>query len=228
MQSPPKQNNLIFNSPPPDCVLCLSGLPGGGNAIHDRSSRGNHGAITGAAWEKLPGGLWCLDFDGVDDCVTVNDGGSLDFGEDSFSIRLWLCLEGEHGDIIGKYQSAQPGRWGLSAKSASTIRFYNAAGSVEVAVGDLSGRWQSLSFVIDTKSGSIYIYQQGKLRSSGVFSPNTTSNSISLTIGRFTSEQWGCLQGKIALCSIHRRALDALEIQNYFNSEKHFFGAWQK
>jgi len=228
MESPPNQNSLIFNPPPPDCVLYMPGLPGGGAAIQDRSSWGNHGSITGASWKKLPGGLWCLDFDGVDDYVSIADGDSLDFGYDSFSIRLWLYLLDTNGDLIGKYYGGQPGRWGLSIKDTYTIRFYGAAGIAEVITDNLVDKWQSLVFVIDMKDNEIHIYQQGKLRNSIGFIPQTFNNDIDLTIGKFSSEQWGFLRSRIALCSIHKRALSALEIQNTFNKEKHLFGAWQK
>jgi hypothetical protein len=228
MENPPNQNSLIFNPPPPDCILYLPGLPGGGAVIQDRSSWGNHGSITGAVWKKLPGGLWCLDFDGVDDGVIITNRGSLDFGYDSFSLRLWLYLAGEYSDLIGRYQSAQAGRWGFSIRNTSTVRFYPDSGYVELASDNLAGKWQSLAFVIDTEDSAVYLYQQGKLRNSAAFTPQVFSSSIALTIGKYITQQWGCLRGRIALCSIHRRALSALEIQNAFNKEKHLFGAWQK
>jgi len=55
---------LMFSPPELGCVLYLSGLPNSGSKIHDRSPYGNHGAITGATWQRLPSGLWCLSFDG--------------------------------------------------------------------------------------------------------------------------------------------------------------------
>jgi len=228
MESPPNQNSLIFNPPPPDCVLHMPGLPGGGAVIQDRSSWGNHGSITGAGWIKLPGGLWCLGFDGVDDCVTIADSHCLDFGYDSFSIRLWLYLTGTDGDLIGKYHSTQPGRWGFSIKNASTIRLYTTNSFSELAVDSLANKWQSLAFIVDTEESKAHVYQQGELKDSAEFIPQTFSNSVDLTIGKYSSAQWGFLSCNVALCSIYKRALSALEMQNTFNREKHLFGAWQK
>ena len=65
------RSNLIFDPPPFDCVLYLSGLPGGGSSIHDRSPWGNHGSITGAVWKKLSNGLWHPGFDGSDDYISI-------------------------------------------------------------------------------------------------------------------------------------------------------------
>ena len=155
------QNNLIFDPPPFDCVLYLPGLPGGSSTIHDRSPWGNHGSITGAAWKRLSNGLWYLSFDGSDDYAAIADKDSLDFSSGSFTVKLWLYLVGAYGDLIGKYHSAQAGRWGFSIKNATTIRFYSVAGQTELTVGNLANSWQSLTFLFNREDDKVYVYQQG-------------------------------------------------------------------
>jgi len=222
------QNNLIFDPPPFDCVLYLPGLPGGSSIIHDRSPWGNHGTITGAAWKRLSNGLWYLSFDGSDDYASIADKDSLDFGGGSFTVKLWLYLVGAYGDLIGKYHSAQAGRWGFSIKNAVTIRFYTAAGVPELTVNNLANSWQLLTFLVNREDDKLYVYQQGCLKNSISFAPQTFTNAVDLTIGKYASAQWGNLQCNVALCSIHKRALSGLEIQNAFNREKHLFGVWEK
>jgi hypothetical protein len=220
------RESLIFNPPQSGCVLYMPGIPGAGNRIYDRSHYGNHGDITGAIWKKLPGGLWYLSFDGTDDFISVGNRTSLNFGDSSFTIQLWLLLKGAYGDLIGKYNSSHAGKWGFSVKNTATIRFYTADGSRELAVGNLSSGWQFLAFVIDRKDDKARIYQQGKLRDEIGFTPQTFDNNADLTIGKFSTPQWGNLSCEAIMFSIHRLALSGLEIQDNFNLEKHLFGVW--
>ena len=84
------RNKMIFDPPEIGCVLSLTGLPGGGSTIYDRSTYGNHqGTITGATWRYTPGGLWCLSFDGNDDYVRVPYSTSLDI-TDQITLELWV------------------------------------------------------------------------------------------------------------------------------------------
>ncbi len=77
------------SAPPVGCVLHLSGLPGGGNKIYDRSPYGNIGTITGAVWKRLPSGLWYLDYDGSDDKVVIANESNFDF-TDTITIIMWV------------------------------------------------------------------------------------------------------------------------------------------
>ena len=86
-------------TPPIGCVLDLAGLPEVGNKIYDRSPYGNHGAITGATWKRLPSGLWVLDFDGTDDVITGSDA-ALPSGTTARSVLMWVNL-----DVLKDYQA---------------------------------------------------------------------------------------------------------------------------
>ena len=81
----------VFSPPEPGNVLYLPGLCGGSNKIYDRSPYANIGTITGATWGKTPGGVWCLSFDGSDDCVNCGNDASLDIA-DAITIEVWLKL----------------------------------------------------------------------------------------------------------------------------------------
>jgi hypothetical protein len=84
------REDLVFNSSELGCVLSLSELPGGGSKIYDRSPYGNIGSITGAAWKRLPSGLWVLSFDGQDDYVDCGDNNSLEFTTGPFTLLAWI------------------------------------------------------------------------------------------------------------------------------------------
>jgi len=77
----------------PAAVLHMTGYPGRGNKIFDLSRYCNHGTITGAAWTRLPSGLWCLAFDGTDDKITVPDAASIRLGT-TFTIEMWIRSSG--------------------------------------------------------------------------------------------------------------------------------------
>ena len=60
MQGLLERDKIVLNPPALGTVLFLSGLPGSGNRIYDRSPYGRLGVITGATWKRLPSGLWYL------------------------------------------------------------------------------------------------------------------------------------------------------------------------
>ena len=82
-------DGLVSEPPELGCVLYIPGLPGGNTKIYDRSPYGNHGAITGATWVRLPSGLWCLSFDGSDDYVGCGSGSSLDI-TGALTMEVWI------------------------------------------------------------------------------------------------------------------------------------------
>ena len=79
------------SKPPLGCVLDLKGRPFSGGTILDNSPYGNHGAITGATWERLPSGLWWNKLDDTDDVIDCGTSASLAFTT-AFSFVFWFKI----------------------------------------------------------------------------------------------------------------------------------------
>jgi len=75
-----------FEPPELGTVLALSDKIPIGATILDNSPFGNHGTITGATWNRLPSGLWYLNYDG-DDRVNCGQASSLKPTNDA----TWEC-----------------------------------------------------------------------------------------------------------------------------------------
>jgi len=224
------REDLLFNPPESGCVLSLTGLPGGSNKIYDRSPYHDLGTITGASWLKLPNGLWCLSFDGVDDVVSFVANSSLDIVGD-ITILLWFNT-GDNKSTqfpMGRGTTGAVG-WRIELGNGTLFQFTVGNGT------DLTA---------DTKTSTMGVWNFGVCRRSGaeveVFingvgsgSPGTLTGSIDYTgvglaIGHRSIPVGNAARyfhGQIALPRIYNRALSALEIKNRFDQEKHLFGVW--
>ena len=219
--------DLMFMSPALEIPLSLRGLPGGGSKIYDRSQYGNHGTITGATWEKLPSGLWYLSFDGSDDIVTVANANCLNFGDSSFTLLLWVQEAEAYGDLIGKLGGIQTGHWGFTFVNFTTIRFCNGETVTPITtLTNYENKWCHYGLVVNRADDNFYVYQQGEYVDKAAFTAQSFTNAAALTVGGCAFSLWGNLQGSVALCSLHKRVLSALEMKDNFNREKHLFGVW--
>jgi len=226
------QNSLVFNPPMLGCVILLSGLPGSGSKIYDRSPYGNIGTITGATWKRLPSGLWCLDFDGTDDFVEIayNEGLNVD---GHFTVKTWFNAE---VFTQNNFYPALVSR--MLGNSGFTLEKTNNALTFSLWLGDgvdIQGSATTTSIQTDTWYQIVAVYDgQIKMYLNGIVegTPATQDPPAQYTgvtkIGLHSSltaaqRYWN---GLIACPAIIRRAWSALEVQNNFNREKHLFGVW--
>jgi len=76
-------------------VGCWLFNEGGGNIVYDLSGHGNHGTLGGGTAGYCPSWVAgkfgsALDFDGDNDYVEISHDPSIDFGDGSFTILLWV------------------------------------------------------------------------------------------------------------------------------------------
>jgi len=218
-----------LSAPPIGCVLDLSGLPGGGNKIYDRSPYGNIGTIIGATWVRLPSGLWALSFDGSDDYIYVPDHSSLDMAT-VITLELWIQPKGDYGSgtnagIIAKPSSGGP--WWIyitrstgviNAKIRESDTNEQVLNSTKVVSTDT---WYFVCLVANGSTAKLYINttEEGTVNYDGTLLTNVNS----VQVGRQSTAYCELIIGEVR---IYNRALSALEIQNHFNREKHLFGVW--
>ncbi|MFA6315737.1 MAG: LamG-like jellyroll fold domain-containing protein [Candidatus Paceibacterota bacterium] len=60
--------------------------------IFDKSPYGNHAAITGATWVRLPSGLYVLSYDGIDDKAIVASPVGMTWGTGDYTLMSWVYL----------------------------------------------------------------------------------------------------------------------------------------
>ncbi len=212
-------------------VLCLAGPPGGGSKIYDRSPYGHVGSITGAAWQQLPGGLWCLSFDGNDDHVSVPDAPALDI-TDQITVMTWLNTPAPTQYYRGFVRKGgmDQGYHFMFDGSTGKIGLWlelSVSGWVSAALHPLplvAGRWHFIAAVYDGRGGFIVV--DGDAGSASACSGairNTAGNDLLMA----DSTPWGGhFQGILALTRVFNRALTPLQLQSYRHREKHLFAVW--
>ena len=231
---------VLLAPPALGTVLSLTGLPGGSNKIHDRSPYGNVGTIVGATWAKLPGGLWCLSFDGSDDLVSCGTSSVLNPSDD-MTLMAWIKMSGFSGGngngfgIITRDAVNQRAYVFQIAATNGYINFYvskTAAGAFTSLIDTAAiptERWNLVTgtyhFVADGSS-LIEIFLNGVSR-------KNASNAVGPIVSTTSETQIGNRQyvgvtipfaGDIALPRVFNQALSPLDIQNIFHREKHLFG----
>jgi hypothetical protein len=223
------RGDIIFEPPQLGCVLSLSGLPGGGGKTYDRSPYGNTGTITGAIWRQLPSGLWYLDFDGVDDKITIPNRSSLNITE-AITLETWCypvtSTEPYDSFIIGSagryytLRTVQSGAMVFQPYICMDDDNWRTPGYYNYTVG----RWYHVATTYDKHRGpnNFVLYVDGRNKAQATYATGIKPSTADVVIGCTTAGngEFGCL----ALIRIYNRALSALEIQNHFYQEKNLFG----
>lgn len=219
-------DKLVFSPPDLGCSLYLTGLPGGGSKIHDRSPYGNHGTVTGATWKRLPSGLWCLSFDGTDDLVTVPHTSELDIATGSFTFKCWVWGDSASADTVYMMRKGGAKYWQLRTSLKHPLFIlYDGANSPQAQDNntDLDDEtWHQIVGVRDYGQ-KLHLYVGGVEAATTNDTAGSIADTGDLVIGNLTSS-W--CKGKIALQLVTHGAWTALDAQNSFNREKHLFGVW--
>jgi len=221
-------DELLFEPPEIGTVLYMPGLPGGGSTIYDLSPYGNNGTILGAVWERTEGGLWSLNYDGVDDVTTIAyvAGQGLNVTT-AVSVLFWYRPEGDasaaNANVFGRanFRIYQP-----TAATPTGLNTYvnTSAGGSFVSGGTLTlNKWHQLCLVFDkdlaAKEHMAYL--------DGVAATPANNDGTLLV----PTDPWyigggvaGQVNGSFALCRIYFAPLDISQIVNLYNKERHYFG----
>jgi Concanavalin A-like lectin/glucanases superfamily len=198
---------------------------GTGTTVSDKSSNSNDGTIYGAVWIENE-----LDFDGVDDYVSIPDDNSLDV-TDEITILVWVkpysFTDNSYGGIIHKGYSGDPAQataYGLCVNySTDQPRFFlsTADGYGQSLIGNSSlliDKWQHIA--VTYKSGDARIYRNGFLDASTTSITGAISTSTnSLTIGKRSSFYFDGQMGEMA---IYDKVLTEQEIKEYCEQGGHW------
>jgi len=226
------REDLVFSPPALGCVLYLPGIPGGGGKAYDRSPCANLGTITGATWKRLPSSLWCLDFDGQDDSISLGTPGSLDITGD-ITICAWAypaSLPSETGNftVFSKTQTLTTNGYELWLRTSDRIDFFtNQAATYQSSSSDdnviTKEEWQHLAVTRRGATANLYRNAVDVTNTQGTHLAPTPAGQTA-QVGRMGGSY--PFHGRIALVLVYNRALSALEVRHLFDCEKHLFGVW--
>ena len=224
-------------------------LPGQTDAysstIKDWSGNANHGTISGATWTRLPRGLWCLTFDGVDDIVTITDAASL---QSIFvaggTIAMWVNRTSGGGLKYARIcektddvedntgwsfygEGVQTGTYGINwIHGFSTSRGrWNTTNSICTF-----DKWEfvgvTYSSALTTNDPIFYLNGVAQAVTEGETPVGTqaTSAGKNLIFAEFPYDHSAEWKGSWILAYLEKRIWSASEFLNIFNRTRHLFG----
>jgi hypothetical protein len=175
-----------------------------------------------------------LQFDGVDDYVSVPDNPTLDFGSDNFTVECWtMKLSGSSGwansGVVGKWNTsavAGTNEWLLQNTSdgnnnlpAFMIESGNTTYSVNGTSAMALNTWYHLSAVREDEQLKLYV--NGVLEGALTLPANTTINNVgqNMNVAAFQVTSGAAIYANIRLDELRlwNRALCESEIQNNMN-----------
>lgn len=200
-----------------------------GTSVADASGNGRTGTATGTpTWGTGRFG-GCLNFDGVDDYVSVADHASLNFGaSQDFTVSLWLnttttASAGLWPLAIGKIDVTShfalildesvdvPGEWYWQLKSASVK--YSCTSTTTLR----DGSWHHIVGQREGTTSRVFRdnVQVGTITNAGV--SGSLSNTTALEMGRYSAADPQRYTGALDDIRIYSRALTTTEIDALYN-----------
>jgi len=227
----PLSPRVIWNGNPfcePGCVLYLPGYPGSGSSIKDFSGSGNHGTISGATWVRLPSGLWCLSFDGVDDYVNLGNPISLQITGKEIAVELWgkpiTMIGGDAWRTVfmkGDYTFLGLRIYRDLSGLTFCIRSGDTSYTAVYPTALTSGQWYHIAGVYN--GANVKIYVNGAETVGGALTGNIDSIAEDWCIGALSNLGRWCNITVDGAC-IYNRAVSATKIAQHYQQERHLFG----
>ncbi|HEX7254734.1 MAG TPA: LamG-like jellyroll fold domain-containing protein [Gaiellaceae bacterium] len=208
---------ISSTTPPPSGLVAAYGFEeGSGTTANDNSGTGNTGVISGAAF--APSGKYggALDFDGVDDWVTIADSDSLDLTS-GMTLSAWVrpdVVQGRYRQVILK---EQPGGLEYSLYAHTNRGFPSTSLWINGKLRNFDGTttlptgvWSHLAATYNGLTARVYV--DGVLVRSGNRSGTLGVSASPLRIGgNAVHPEW--FDGLIDNVRVYNRALTDSEIQ---------------
>ena len=223
-------NADAFPNDPFKTTNLIASYPFNGNAL-DQTNNNYNGTVYGAtlAQDRFGNANSAYSFDGIDDYIDFGDPDEVfDFGNNDFSISLWVKSNGDQSGkyIISKYDgNGEPNSFGLGTHSNSQVYVWsssNAHGNSQSAYLNDSyylndGAWHHLVLVFSNDYMNLYVdgdlrddIYLGASRSNG----GIINNDASLVVGRITKGQ--NFGGLIDDIKLYNEALSNNQISDLF------------
>ena len=215
---------------------------GAGVAASDSSGNGNTGTLrNGAAWVAGTVGTGALDFDGVNDVVSVNTSATIDSAVNNFTVSFWVNPRATHqidaestsgtGGTSGqKYAWGprnEPGSdagAGISVGTNGVSVYEHAANYMPATLvyqGTITG-WTHVTIVYQNKQPKLYV--NGTLVRTGLTSPRAGVKVRPLDIGGMV---YGYFNGQMDDVRLYNGVLTAGEITALANTPGRLVANWK-
>jgi|GEM_PF-1259719 len=162
-----------------------------------------------------------LQFDGVDDYISIADSDNWNFGSNDFAIEFWVNQRSS--TVNQRYLSQFDSNslyWQVMYNNDNKVGFNAFSPLFDVSAssaGMTLNQWHQLAFV--RAAGFLYIYLNGVQIGSGAVSGSLPNPVSPVRIGKFDYDGGCCLlNGTLDELRIWNRSLSAAEIQQHYYS----------
>jgi len=169
-----------------------------------------------------------IEFDGIDNYISVPHNDSIDFADEDFSVSLWYRTTStkRHNYIYAKNYGTESTRWyGCTVfVDGNVVKCLADDGSAydEVKAGDdfNDGQWHHLTYTRNTVTGRHIIYVDGQEEGNIADNRGSIANNGDLIIGGRSEDGTGYFfQGAIDEMMIYNRSLSSQEVQQIFEAQ---------
>jgi hypothetical protein len=201
---------------------------GSGSSLIDLSGNGLTGTISNLTFSNP-----AFTFNGSSSQVSIPDNATLEPGTGSWTIEVWFKNSGSSGTVIGKYNNGGNSAnisYALRLVSSNLIRADFSNGATAQVTDNYTftaNTWVQMVYVWDKTNNMIYTYSNGELKqtknitiSGGIL--NATTN---LYLGSYNGGEYAQnFNGQMGTVRLYKKALNATEVFNNYNSNKATYG----
>jgi hypothetical protein len=201
---------------------------GSGSSLIDLSGNGLTGTISNLTFTNP-----AFTFNGSSSQVSIPDNATLEPGTGSWTIEVWFKNSGSSGTVIGKYNNGGNSAnisYALRLMSSNLIRADFSNGATAQVTDNYTftaNTWVQMVYVWDKSNNMIYTYSNGELKqtknitiSGGIL--NATTN---LYLGSYNGGEYAQnFNGQMGTVRLYKKALNATEVFNNYNSNKATYG----
>ena len=200
---------------------------GEGTEVLDLTENGHDGTINGASWVDGLVGSHALDFDGVNDYVSIPDNDKLDLLE-AWTICTWIKRESmnvQHS-IVEKYDwLANRGKFALRVTSDNKITAYHISGTSSDSIKSIttinSGEWCFVTATYNSSINTLRVFINGDLENENPSASKPDYLSYNnLFIGARGNDHGTPFNGIIDDVRIYNRSLTEEEVGFLYNNTK--------
>jgi len=201
---------------------------GSGSSLIDLSGNGLTGTMSNLTFANP-----AFTFNGTNSQVNISDNAALEPGTGSWTIEVWFNNSGSSGTVLGKYNFGGNGAnisYALRLVGSNAIRADYSNGTSEQVTDNYTfnaNTWVQMVYVWDKTNNNIYTYSNGVLKqtkaiaiSGGIL--NATTN---LYLGSYNGGEYSqYFSGQMGIVRLYKKALNATEVLNNYNSNKALYG----
>ncbi|MFA5992189.1 MAG: LamG-like jellyroll fold domain-containing protein [Candidatus Pacearchaeota archaeon] len=187
-----------------------------GGLIYDFSNNGNNGSINGSSWSNFGKFGGSLDFDGINDYVSIPNSQSINITGTAITVSLWVKWKkiDSFAGLFGKTTSSSwnDGYGMYSHADDGKIYFWVANYGTNVAYKGGHAADNSWHHIAGTYNGSdVRIFVDGAEGTKDTYSGSITATTAPLQLGRLVSDAYN-FNGSIDELAIWNRSLSQAEI----------------